>query len=396
MCDAGLQPNAGRWIRQDAARFLKPGTDPADVFPALDRKFNPNQPRIPAGQFGGGRWTDGSEPGADGSAEALTSADPASSDITADASSPLAFQAQSSGSLESWLKQLDDLAWKDPRQIPSAGATDAEENLQEVQGRRQPPPNWFPSASTEQNLRLEMAIARSGAALKEVHRYEANWKPREQSLSAPGSVEGAIANAEQRAREIETYLEQLRTGPGANFGPSLDAPRTPERPELGPCDGTSWINSYRTINNAPDLFGNPRWPAGKGTVSVSRIDGEVYFGVSSRSPGYSDADWNIAARIGERLRSIYPDMAKSNSGMKPNDSVFHAEANLLLRANQYSDGLEGRAIEVQVDNPICGQCYTVLPRLSIQLRNPYVTFYETTTGQRSVLWNGRWLRWKEQ
>jgi hypothetical protein len=62
-----MRPDAARWIRPDGARcfppdvarFLKPGTDPAEVFPALDQKYSPNQRRVPAGQSGGGRWTDG-------------------------------------------------------------------------------------------------------------------------------------------------------------------------------------------------------------------------------------------------------------------------------------------------------------------------------------------------
>lgn len=55
-----------RWLRPDAARFLVPGADLAGVFPALDRKFNPTQPRVPAGSPDGGQWTDdggGSEGG---------------------------------------------------------------------------------------------------------------------------------------------------------------------------------------------------------------------------------------------------------------------------------------------------------------------------------------------
>lgn len=48
-----------RWIRPDAARFLAPGIDPRDVYPALQRKFNPDQPRVPAGNPDGGQWTDG-------------------------------------------------------------------------------------------------------------------------------------------------------------------------------------------------------------------------------------------------------------------------------------------------------------------------------------------------
>ncbi len=54
-----MRPDALRWIRPDAARFLKPGTDPATVYPALERKYSPNQPRVPAGNPDGGQWTDG-------------------------------------------------------------------------------------------------------------------------------------------------------------------------------------------------------------------------------------------------------------------------------------------------------------------------------------------------
>jgi hypothetical protein len=53
-----LKPDAARWVRPDVARFLKPGTAPADVFPALQRKYSPSQPRVPAGNgIESGRWT---------------------------------------------------------------------------------------------------------------------------------------------------------------------------------------------------------------------------------------------------------------------------------------------------------------------------------------------------
>jgi hypothetical protein len=55
-----MRPDAHRWIRQDAARFLPPGVDPARVYPALERKYSPDQPRVPAGSGReSGRWTDG-------------------------------------------------------------------------------------------------------------------------------------------------------------------------------------------------------------------------------------------------------------------------------------------------------------------------------------------------
>jgi hypothetical protein len=58
--DAGryIRPDALRFIRPDAARVLAPGTTAADMFPGIDHKFRADQRRIPAGQFGVGRWTD--------------------------------------------------------------------------------------------------------------------------------------------------------------------------------------------------------------------------------------------------------------------------------------------------------------------------------------------------
>lgn len=54
-----MRPDAHRWVRPDAARFLLPNADLASAYPALDRKYDPNQPRVPAGNSDGGQWTDG-------------------------------------------------------------------------------------------------------------------------------------------------------------------------------------------------------------------------------------------------------------------------------------------------------------------------------------------------
>jgi hypothetical protein len=96
-----LRHDAHLWIRPDAARWVKPGTDPADIYPtlarkadaanaaafeaeiaagyrllavlreevaslraelarrrALEAKYSPSQPRMPAGNPRGGQWTD--------------------------------------------------------------------------------------------------------------------------------------------------------------------------------------------------------------------------------------------------------------------------------------------------------------------------------------------------
>ncbi|WP_244431974.1 hypothetical protein [Rhodopseudomonas sp. B29] len=54
-----LAPNGERWVRPDAARFLSPGSDLVAIYPALALKYNPNQPRVPAGHSDGGQWTSG-------------------------------------------------------------------------------------------------------------------------------------------------------------------------------------------------------------------------------------------------------------------------------------------------------------------------------------------------
>jgi len=55
-----LRPDAARWVRPDAARYLAPNADVGAIFPALERKYSPDQPRVPAGNPDGGQWTDGS------------------------------------------------------------------------------------------------------------------------------------------------------------------------------------------------------------------------------------------------------------------------------------------------------------------------------------------------
>jgi hypothetical protein len=392
------RPDASTWIRPDIARFLAPGTNPSEVFPALDRKFNPNQPRIPAGRAGGGRWTDGNEVGVDFSGEAPPAGEPADSNIPADANSALAFQAQSPGDLRSWLKRLDELAWKDPRPIPSAEGADVADNLEEIQGRRPPLSTWFPGASPGQQARLEIATARSGNALAEIRRYDENWEPREQSWSAqPGSIEGAIGRAEARAAEAEAHLNRLRSGIGGNLGPPLEQSPSNRTPQFGLCDGTSWISSYRTINNATDLFGRPVWPNNRGTVAVTRIDGDIYFGVNSKAPGYSDADWNLAAGLRDQVAVEHPELIRGESqGSRPLDAVFHAEANLLIRASRYVGSLVNRSIEVQVDQPVCWSCAQVLPKVGLQLGNPHVTIREPKSGRASVMWQGEWQVWRRK
>jgi hypothetical protein len=442
------------WIRHDAARFVRPGFDPADVFPTLARKpdaakeapfdaelaaevakgyrlnavlreqvaeiraerkrrreleakYSPSQPRVPAGNPRGGQWTDrsggGGNFGGSGTADGNGSTDSTGSgeDPGAISDTPLAFQTDdSSGSLDDWNRLLARLAddGSNPKPIPNADSEDANNDLQDANARRGGTSNWFPGASAGQQSRLDQAIARSENALTQIRQYDPDWEPREQSLTSPGSVEGAIARAEARAAEAETRLDQLRTGIGGNRGPLLEP--SPRGAPLSPrvFDGGAWIDAYRSINNMPDLFGRPDWQQDKGTVAVGKIDGQVYFGVNSGAPGYSDIDWNRATATRDDLADKYPDiMKKANIGWVPNNALFHAESTILLRAATDSGGsLANRSIEIQVDREVCYSCGEVLTKLGLQLGDPYVVYVERDTGVRNAMWNGKWLsgRWK--
>jgi len=142
----------------------------------------------------------------------------------------------------------------------------------------------------------------------------------------------------------------------------------------------------------PDLFGRPTWPIDKGTVAVAEIDGKIFFGVNSHAPGYDDSDFKVARQMRDLLIDKYPQvMNSSNIGQTPNDSLFHAESTILLRAARESnDGLEGRTIEIHTDREMCAtSCEFVLPKLGLELGNPRVVFVDPAGRTRSMR-NGRW------
>jgi hypothetical protein len=436
------------WIRPDIARWMKPGVDPADVIPALAReralkqaameraraaeeaalaaeiedwrraqaaikeelgelkaemarwrrrvaeeeaKYSPSQPRVPAGNSRGGQWTRigggiGQSP-SPGIAQPMGSVDIGAGSSETEGLFNIAPATPGDSGVPTRLADSSST----PEPIPNADPQDANDNLQDANTRRGAS-NWFPGASAEQQSRIDQAIARSENALTQIRQYDPEWQPREQSLTSPGSVEGAIARLEARATEAEARLDRLRTGIGGNRGPALDpSPRVPLSPRV--FDGGAWIDAYRTINNAPDLFGRPMWPQDKGTVAAGEIDGKLYFGVNSSAPGYSSIDLNRALDARDTLAVKYPkEMGLDNIGRTPNDSLFHAESTLLLRAaNDNGGSLANRSIEIHVDRQVCDSCGRTLTKLGLELGDPYVVFIERDTGLRNEMWNGKWL-----
>ncbi len=248
----------------------------------------------------------------------------------------------------------------------------------------------FPGATHGQLVRLDAAIARSQDAIARVRQYDPNWQPRTQSLATPGSIEGEIRHNEARAEEALARLDQLRLGIGGNRPPLETGPRTSEPPVPGVFDGQPWIDTYRTANNMPDLFGRPMWPNDKGTVAVTDFNGKLIFGVNAEAPGYSDAEWEAARRTRDIFIEKYPNILDvGNSGWRPNDSFFHAESTILFRAaNENGGTLAGKTLEVVTDRDLCGSCKIVLPLIGSSLGNPTVTFTNHRTGDSWLLENG--------
>lgn len=82
----------------------------------------------------------------------------------------------------------------------------------------------------------------------------------------------------------------------------------------------------------------------------------------------------------------------SSAGFKPNDALFHAEANALIRAaNENGGSLAGQSLVVHTDRPLCGSCDAVLPVISRELGYPTVRFVDSN-GIAETLINGRWVK----
>lgn len=52
-----LRHDAHRFIRPDWRRFVTPGSELAALYESFERKYRPDQPRMPAGDPAGGQWT---------------------------------------------------------------------------------------------------------------------------------------------------------------------------------------------------------------------------------------------------------------------------------------------------------------------------------------------------
>jgi hypothetical protein len=148
------------------------------------------------------------------------------------------------------------------------------------------------------------------------------------------------------------------------------------------------IEAYRSKKGLLDLFDRKI-----GTVAWTKFNGKDIFGSNSNSPTYKRIDREEAERARDILIQKYPDvMKRDNIGEKPNDALFHAETNILLRAARENGGaLAGQSLEVFVDSSMCYSCKKILPCLGLELGNPSVIFIDPA-GTRVTMQDGAWAK----
>lgn len=143
----------------------------------------------------------------------------------------------------------------------------------------------------------------------------------------------------------------------------------------------------------PDIGERAASRSSEGTVAFTTVEDTPVFGVNSNSPAYTANDQAAAEAMRERLVGLYPEiMRPDNLGWKPNDALFHAEANALMRAaGAHGGSLSGREFVVGMDRGLCFSCELVLPKLGLQVGNPKVTFVDGN-GDIWIMRDGIWLK----
>lgn len=301
--------------------------------------FDPNQPRVPAGNPNGGQWSGGgSESGSGSRARRQRDSDEGRvlSDTTPDnLQKPGVRLAQARG---------------------SGGGSSVR-----FRGQRLP-------ATVGQRMRFAAADRRAKKLIRQVNDIDRFWKPR-LSATDPSTINGAIAIRRGEAREAEARLREL-------------ARQSP----------TQLIKTYRTLNNSRDLFGKETWPRDRGTVAVTTINRIPIVGINSGVPTFKARDQRAADIARDTLVAKYPDVMNTrNIGQMPNNALYHAEATILLRAERAQRAsLFGHKITVRSDRNMCGSCKRVLPKLGLELGNPTVTFINPN-GTTRTMWNGKWI-----
>jgi hypothetical protein len=322
-----LRHDAHLWVRPDAARFFPPGTDPADINPTLPRK-------------------------PDAAKEAAFEAELAAE--VAKGYRLLAVLRHEVAELRAELKRQRKLEAKYSPSQPRVPAGNPRGG------------QW--SNRNEGGAGVGFGGSGSGDG--------------EASAEGTGGEEdvGSSSGSQDAATTTEAGSSQRSEGDGTRgYDDRLaasDKPSPGRAAMLGimarAAEGI--IKLYRSENLLDDLFGNR-----SGAVALTTIDDKDIFGSNSTSLStYTDADRKAATDLRDKLVEKYPTvMSVDNLGYAPNNALFHAETNVLLRAAEANGGtLAGRSLDIYVDRPFCGNCQVVIPLVGLELGNPTLTYVD--------------------
>jgi hypothetical protein len=183
--------------------FEEAGTLAKAELRAAQRKYSPDQPRVPAGNPDGGEWTSGSKSPSDPSGVARDGPEPPKryaaliTDVITDAPSG---------------------PRPDPR-YAAAAEEGAEEDENESESASRANRDRLRRPTREQQQRLDDANARLQAAISQVRTLDPNWRPTP-GLYSRSSIENDILELESEIREAQARYWQLTEARGSRPGSS--------------------------------------------------------------------------------------------------------------------------------------------------------------------------------
>ncbi len=310
---------------------------------AYKANFNPNQPRVPAGNPDGGQWTD-----------------------------------TGVGRRRERIRGLRQEARDRERinRIRLAQASGQKFPVMVVRNNR----GQLRPATPAQATMLTVTQVNVNQALAAARRIKPDWRPTRSFFRQ--SVEGDIARNNLIAREAWSFVQ--RNSPRrSRFSPLGNNPPVQPFPSNQVLQNTflitrtqQFFSTYRQITGMPVVPSGIAKDKKDGTVALSNINGQIFSGVNSTSPAFTSTDNAAAKSLRKTLIEKYPDVMKTtNIGMRPNDALFHAEATLLLRATKaFGGSLSGKSFVIRTDRDLCQSCVKVLPKIARELGNPTIRF----------------------
>lgn len=183
-----LRPDAHKFLRPDWRRFTRSGHDHRQLyqfFERIERKYSPEQPRVPRGNPAGGQWTSEVVSGANNSNDSRIASDAAPDPIRA--------------------------GTQYAQRRPRGGFASVTINGQQVE------------TTPAQQARLTVVEAQARDAVQRVQELDPKWRP---EPSAYESVEGLIGAYQSDLRQAQDRIYELQrvgVGPGPFAGGSIPA-----------------------------------------------------------------------------------------------------------------------------------------------------------------------------